>query len=164
MATRGVSKLPKITILPRFFPLKFISKCCKFSRDWDRVKGFSALVTRYLMINLWSYLASHMSKIFLTMRGNTAPPPSNHTNTRGHIPLLATAWCILSMGGGAEKVLTFLAKIRKRKHMFGAHIGYFFTIWGLKERGSKVRCFGYIWGKQKMMKNFGITQNLVFQW
>jgi hypothetical protein len=28
-----ISKLPKITILPRFFPSKFISKCCNFSRD-----------------------------------------------------------------------------------------------------------------------------------
>jgi hypothetical protein len=30
---RDISKLPKITILPRFFPSKFISKCCNFSRD-----------------------------------------------------------------------------------------------------------------------------------
>jgi hypothetical protein len=28
-----ISKLPKITILLRFFPSKFISKCCNFSRD-----------------------------------------------------------------------------------------------------------------------------------
>jgi hypothetical protein len=28
-------------------------------RDWDRVKGFSALVTRYIMIDLGSFLASH---------------------------------------------------------------------------------------------------------
>jgi hypothetical protein len=65
--------LPKITILPRFFPSKFISKCCNFSRDWDRVKGFSALVTRYIMIDLGSFLASDKSKIFLAMRGT--PPP-----------------------------------------------------------------------------------------
>jgi hypothetical protein len=44
-----------------------------FSRDWDRVKGFSALVTPYLMIDLGSFLASHKSKIFLAMRGTTAP-------------------------------------------------------------------------------------------
>jgi hypothetical protein len=68
-----ISKLPKITILPQFFPSKIISKCCNFSRDWDRVKGFSALVTRYLMIDLGSFLASHKSKIFLAMRRTTAP-------------------------------------------------------------------------------------------
>jgi hypothetical protein len=28
-----ISKLPKITILPRFFPSKFVLKCCNFSRD-----------------------------------------------------------------------------------------------------------------------------------
>ena len=50
-----ISKLPKITILRWFFPSKLISKCCNFSMDWDRVKGFSALVTRYLMINLGSF-------------------------------------------------------------------------------------------------------------
>jgi hypothetical protein len=30
---RDISKLPKITVLPRFFLSKFISKCCNFSRD-----------------------------------------------------------------------------------------------------------------------------------
>jgi hypothetical protein len=68
-----ISKLPKITILPRFFPSKFISKCCNFSRDWDRVEGFSALVTRYIMIDLGSFLASHKFQIFLAMTGT--PPP-----------------------------------------------------------------------------------------
>jgi hypothetical protein len=68
-----ISKLPKITILSRFLPSKFISKCCNFSRDWDRVKVFSALVTRYIMIDLRSILASHKSKIFLAIRGT--PPP-----------------------------------------------------------------------------------------
>jgi hypothetical protein len=49
-----ISKLQKITIFASIFPSKFISKCCNFSRDWDRVKGFSALVTHYLMIDLGS--------------------------------------------------------------------------------------------------------------
>jgi hypothetical protein len=50
-----ISKLPKITILPRFIPSIFILKCCNFSRDLERVKGFSALVTLYLMIDLGSF-------------------------------------------------------------------------------------------------------------
>jgi hypothetical protein len=33
MATRDISKLPKITILRRFIPSKLISKCCNFSMD-----------------------------------------------------------------------------------------------------------------------------------
>jgi hypothetical protein len=74
--------LPKITILRWFFPSKFISKCCNFSMDWDRVKCFSALVTRYLMINLGSFTASHKSKIFLAMRG-TPPPPFKPPKQKG---------------------------------------------------------------------------------
>jgi hypothetical protein len=79
MATRlpwqrgDISKLPKITLLRWYFPSKLISKGCNFSMDWDRVKCFSALVTWYLMIDLGSFLASHKYKIFLTMRGTTAP-------------------------------------------------------------------------------------------
>jgi hypothetical protein len=64
--------LPKITILHWFFPSKLISKGCNISMDWDRVKCFSALITRYLMINLGSFLASQKSKIFLAMRGTAA--------------------------------------------------------------------------------------------
>jgi hypothetical protein len=65
--------LPKITILRWCFPSKLISKCCNISMDWDRVKCFSAFVTRYLMINLGSFIASHKSKIVLAMRGTTPP-------------------------------------------------------------------------------------------
>jgi hypothetical protein len=36
------------------------------------------------MINPGSFIASHMSKIFLAMRGN--PPPLNPPNRREHIP------------------------------------------------------------------------------
>jgi hypothetical protein len=75
--------LPKITILRWFFPSKLISNCCSFSMDWDRVKCFSAFVTRYLMINLGSFLAFHKSKLFLAMRGTTAPlqPPKQKGGT-----------------------------------------------------------------------------------
>jgi hypothetical protein len=97
-----ISKLPKITILPRFFPSKFISKCCNFSRDWDRVKGFSALVTRYLMIDLGSFLASYKSKNFLAKQKGAHPPSGN--------PLM-----YLLDGGGAEKVLTFFSNISQTK-------------------------------------------------
>jgi hypothetical protein len=81
--------LPKITILRWFFPSKLISKCCHFSMDWDRVKGFSALVTRYLMIDLGSYLAK--SKIFLAMRWTTAPfnpPPKKGAQPHSGNPLM----------------------------------------------------------------------------
>jgi hypothetical protein len=44
--------LPKNHYLRFFFPSKLISKCCNLLMDWDRGKGFSALVTRYLMIDL----------------------------------------------------------------------------------------------------------------
>jgi hypothetical protein len=46
----------------------WFQKCCNFSMDWERVTGFSALVTHYLTINLRPFLACHMSKIFLAMR------------------------------------------------------------------------------------------------
>jgi hypothetical protein len=54
--------------------------------DCNRVKGFSALVTRYPMIDLESFLASRKSKIFLAMRGLTAVSfkPSKQ---KGHIPI-----------------------------------------------------------------------------
>jgi hypothetical protein len=55
-------------------------------------------------------------------------------------------------------VLTIFATLLKRKHVFGAQIGYFFTIWALKEAWvSKVRCFAYIWGK-------GLTKNDETPW
>jgi hypothetical protein len=123
--------------LPRFFPSKFISKCCNFSRDWDRVKGFSALVKRYIMIDLGSFLASHKSKIFLAMRGT--PPPSNPPNRRGHIPLLATPWCIFWMGAAPKKCSIILATFLKQNHVFGAQIGHFFTFLRPKKGGPKVR-------------------------
>jgi hypothetical protein len=73
MATRGFSKLRKNHYFAFFFPLKLISKCCNFSMNWDRVKGFSAPVTNYPKIDQRPFLAWHMSKIFLVMRGETAP-------------------------------------------------------------------------------------------
>jgi hypothetical protein len=101
MATGDVSKLPKITILHCFFPSKPISKCCNFSMNWDRVKGFSASVNSYPKIDLRPFLACHMSKIFLAMRGT--PPPFKPPNRRGHIPLLATPWCNIWMGAAPKK-------------------------------------------------------------
>jgi hypothetical protein len=44
---RDICKLPKITILRWVFHQKLISKCCNVSMDWNRIKGFSVLVTRY---------------------------------------------------------------------------------------------------------------------
>jgi hypothetical protein len=65
MATRGHLKIAKNHYFALIFSIKLISKSCNFSMDWGRVKGFSALVTRYLMIDMGSFLASHKSKIFL---------------------------------------------------------------------------------------------------
>jgi hypothetical protein len=111
--------LPKVTIFHCFFfPSKLISKCCNFSMNWDRVKGFSASVTSYTKIDLRLFLACHMSKIFLAKRGN--PPPFKPPNRRGHIPLLATPWCNIWIGDGAEKVVTFLTTFLKRKTVFWA--------------------------------------------
>jgi hypothetical protein len=76
--------LPKITILHCFFPSKLISKCCNFSMNWDRVKGFSASVTSYPKIDLRPFLACHMSKIFLAMRGT--PPPFKPPKQKGAHP------------------------------------------------------------------------------
>jgi hypothetical protein len=50
--------LPKITILRSSFPSKVISKCCNLSMDWDSVKGFSASITHYIMIDQRSFLTS----------------------------------------------------------------------------------------------------------
>jgi hypothetical protein len=111
-----ISKLRKITILHCFFPSKLISKCCNFSIQWDRVKGFSALVTRHLKFDLRPFLACHMSKIFLSIRGTCNRPPSNPQNRRGHTPLLATPWCIILMGGSAEKVVTLFNNISQTKN------------------------------------------------
>jgi hypothetical protein len=71
----------------------------------------------------------------LAMRGTAAPstPPPNR---KGHIPLLATPWCIFWLGGGAEKVVNFfLSTFLKRKHVFGTQTGHFLTIWDLIEWG-----------------------------
>jgi hypothetical protein len=104
--------LPKITILRWFFP----SKCYNFSKDWDRVKCFSALVTRYLMIDLWSFLPSHKSKIFLAMRGTAVPfKPQTEGDT--------SPFCQppdLFVGDHAEKVVTFLNIISRTKKVLRA--------------------------------------------
>jgi hypothetical protein len=118
MATRRHLKIAKNRYFALIFPSKLISKCCNFSMDWDRVKGFSALVTHYLTINLGSFLASHKSKIFLTMRGSTSPfkPPKQ----KGHIPLLATPWCTFLIGAAPKKWSHFLATFPKWKTVFEA--------------------------------------------
>jgi hypothetical protein len=105
-----ISKMPIITILPWFFPSKFISKCYNFSRDWDSVKGFSALVTRYRRIDLGSFLASQKSKIFLAMRGTS--PPSN--------PISGNHLMYVLDGG----------RHRKSAHFFLQHFSN--MCWGLK--------------------------------
>jgi hypothetical protein len=114
-----ISKLQNITILRRFFPSKLISKCFNFTKDWDRVKCFSALVTNYFIIDLGSFIASHKSKIFLAMRG-TAAHFNLPSNRRGHFPLLATPWCIFWFGAAPKKLSLFSTTFHKRKQVLGA--------------------------------------------
>jgi hypothetical protein len=111
MATRGHLKIAKNHYFALIFSSKLISKCCHFSLHRDRVKGFSALVTRYLMIDLWSFLASHKSKIFLAMR--RTPPPFKPPKQKGAHPPTGNPpdW----MGDGAEKVLNFLNNFSRTK-------------------------------------------------
>jgi hypothetical protein len=88
MATRGHIKIAKNHYFALIFSSKLIPKCCNFSMDSDIAKGFSALVSHYITIDLGPFIVSHNSKIFLAMMGTTAPfkPP----NRRGQIHLLAT--------------------------------------------------------------------------
>jgi hypothetical protein len=88
MATRGHLKIAKNHYFALIFSSKLISKCCYLFMDKDRVKCFSTLVTRYLMIDLGSFLASNKSKIFLAMRGTAAP--FKHPKQKGAHPFLAT--------------------------------------------------------------------------
>jgi hypothetical protein len=82
------SKLPKITILRWFFPSKLILKCCNFSMDWDRVKGFFFSVGYTLPYNRPGVIFS-LSQVqnFLGNEGTTDPlktpqtahPPSGNS-------------------------------------------------------------------------------------
>jgi hypothetical protein len=91
MATGGRLKIAKNHYFALvFFPSKLISKCCNFSMQWDRVKDFSVLFTRHLKINLRPFLSCHKSQ-----------------TEGGTYSLLATPWCIILMGGHAEKMVTF---------------------------------------------------------
>jgi hypothetical protein len=97
LAIWGHLKIAKITILSWYFPSKLISKCCNLSMNWDWAKGFSAaLVTRYLNVDLRKFLASHMSKLFLEMRGSAAL--FKRPSRRGHIPLLHPLMYIIDRG------------------------------------------------------------------
>jgi hypothetical protein len=117
--------------------------------NWDRVKGFSASLSSYPKIDLRSFLACHMSKIFLAMRGT--PPPSNPPNRRGHIPLLATPWCNISMGDVAEKQATFLTTFLKRKTVFQGLNRTFFSLFeASKGRKQKVSKHAYVREKVKL--------------
>jgi hypothetical protein len=108
-----ISKLPKKLFCVDFFSSNWISKCFNFSMDWDRVKGFSAMVTRHLIIDLESFLAPHSSNIFLAIRGTT------------------------------EKVVTFKTTFLKQKQVFGAWIRHFspFETTNGCEKGIKMRVY-----------------------
>jgi hypothetical protein len=67
-----------------------------------------------------------MSKIFLAIRG-TAAPFKSPKQKGAHPPSGNHLMCLL-VGGRAEKVVTFLSTFLKRKHVFGAQTGHYFTI------------------------------------
>jgi hypothetical protein len=141
------SKLSKINILPWFFPSNFISKCCNFSRDSDRVKGFSVLVTRYRRIDLGSFLAFHKSKIFLAIRG-TATPFKSPKQTGAHPPS-GNPLMYLVDGGRAEKVLTFFNNISQTKTwVWGPNRTFFHYLRPKRERGVKSALFCVYMGQR----------------
>jgi hypothetical protein len=110
--------LPKITILRLFFPSKLISKCCNFSMDWDS-QMISALVTRYLMIVLGSFLASHKSKILLAMRG-TAIPLQTPKTQGGTSPFWQPPDVSFGWGATPKNWSLFLTTFLKKKQVLGA--------------------------------------------
>jgi hypothetical protein len=78
-------------------PSRLISKCCNFSIDWDRVNSFSALVSSYmnLKIDPRLFVACHMSKTFLAMRGgcrNLQTPKSEGGTSSFLQPLDVPFW------------------------------------------------------------------------
>jgi hypothetical protein len=77
------------------------------------------------MIDLGSSLASHMSKIFLAMRGTAAPfkPPKQKGMCPSGNPLMH-----LLVGGRAEKVVIFLNNISQTKTSVWGLNKAFFTI------------------------------------
>jgi hypothetical protein len=106
---RGHLEIAKHHFLALIFPPKLISKCCNFSMDWDRVKDFSALVTRYLR-------SPHRQETFGLVRLTTDPLQT--TKQRGYNPPLAHPWCIYLIGVSDEKVITFVTPFLKRKQVF----------------------------------------------
>jgi hypothetical protein len=106
--------LPKITILPRFFPSKFVLKCCNFSRDWDRVKGFSALVTRYLMIDLGSFNFKLLASPKFSWRWGGLRPFQT-PKQKGALPPSGNPLMNLLVGGRRRKMLTFFSNNSQTK-------------------------------------------------
>jgi hypothetical protein len=129
MTTRRLLTIAKNHFFDPIFPSKFISKCCNFSMDWDRVKCFSA----WLHVTLWStwgHFKPLTSPKFFGVEWDSAPLQT--PQTEGGTSPSGNPLMYLLDGGGAEKVLTFLATFLKRKHVFGAQIEHFFTILDLK--------------------------------
>jgi hypothetical protein len=128
MATKGHIKIAKYHILRWIFPSKLISKCCN-SMNWDTVKGFSALVNCYLLIDLR----------LITLTGQTscfamgAPDPFKLSNRKGTQPLWHPLPPELSFCLGRRRKMwsLFLTTFLQQKHVLGAQTG-FYTIWGLK--------------------------------
>jgi hypothetical protein len=104
------------------FSSKLISKCCIFSIDGDRVKSLSALVTRYLKIDLRSFL-----------------PPSNHQTIGGTSPfchLLDVPFLI----GAAFNIIS------QTKHSVSGLIMGIFLLFEASKNGMKSRQNTHIWG------------------
>jgi hypothetical protein len=110
------------------FPSKLISKYCNFLMDWDRVQGFSALVTRYLKVSLWPFLASQRVKSpeFSWRWGGLPNPFKPPKQKRAHHPSFPLI-CLFGWGSCRKSVwglnraffsLFEASKERMKRHLF----------------------------------------------
>jgi hypothetical protein len=100
-----------------FFPSILIPKCCNFSMNRDRAKGFSACVTSYPKIDLKPFLACHMSKF--SWRWGGLPPSSTPPNRGAHPPSWQPPDVTFGWGRRRKNGHIF-NNISQRKAVFGA--------------------------------------------
>jgi hypothetical protein len=111
----NVSKLHKLHNFHCFFRQNWFNGL----RNWERVKSFSALVTRYLTIDLMPLLVRHMSKMFLPMRRAAALLQTLETQ-RG----TSRFWQppdVRFDGGQRRKVITFFQHFSNKNMCLGSN-------------------------------------------
>jgi hypothetical protein len=136
MATRGHLKIGKKHYFALIFSIKIDSKCCNFSMDWDRVKGFLALITSYLMVHLGSFLASHSPKF--AWRWGGLPPPFKPPKQKGAHPPSGNPLIILLYRGRRRKSCHFFKQhFPNEKQCLGPKKGNFSLSEASKKRGCR---------------------------